>query len=107
LANISPYSEQITLSNDVSLALTAILFVFLAFQVLKIYPEKSQSDIILEYKFEKMKEKGFEENIEGEEKNEKKGKEQRYCVWPIKVCQKLYFFVFIFPSLPWFTSKFH
>ena len=108
MANITPYSDSTIILNDVSLILTAMLFVFLSFEVFKIYPEKSQSTIILEYKFEKMKEKGFEENIEEEEeKKEKKEDKQRFWVWPIKVCQKIYFFVIIFPSIPWFASKFH
>jgi hypothetical protein len=109
LANFDIYSDRIDSYDEISLIFTILLFVFLWFEVFKIYNENSQNEIVLEYKFAQLKEKKNLPNLMGEENKDdilkEKMEKKYYWIRKIKIWNKFYYFIIVLPSLFWFTSK--
>lgn len=83
-----------------------MLFIFLWFELCKILPENSHNPIILQYKYDKLKEKNAPLIDEENEDTKKKKKNlQTFYIKQFTFCNRDFILVLFRPYFFWFTSK--
>ena len=107
LAHFTKYSNNIEYSNKISLVFSILLFVFLCFETFKFFSDNSKDQRVLQCKFDKINEKAQNslQTILNEENKPEKKEKRNYFIRQVKICNKIVFFVIVYPSFFWCTSK--